>query len=383
MSPRDKLEGGRSDRSLAIIANGTIAALLLVFWALQAYSPLRYYAAVQEDGALEWATFWGFFLGCCAFLAAARRQAQSGAGIPWFTVGVALFCFMVAMEEISWGQRILGYRPPSYFLENNFQQEFNIHNILSSQLRELGVEGAIFLYGILLPVCSLVPALQKTIRRVGIVAPSPLLVPAFVLMLVFYVWYPWRYLAEVVEAMLGFGFLFAGLSTMDLFRAEGRERYASAAGSLVAVSAVAALALMSAAFSQRPRDARPGDIKAALLETKMLKKDLLDLEAEEGELQTSCGLHDRIFNFVWDYDAELLERGSFAGLVKRGLPQERADFFIDPWDTAYWVRDRCDEQTGDQVVFVYSFGPNRRRDSSQWRLQGDDVGVYVLGGPER
>lgn len=60
-----------------------------------------------------------------------------------------------------------------------------------------------------------------------------------------------------------------------------------------------------------------------------------------------------------------------------------SDYFIDPWDTAYWVRDRCNEDTGERVVFVYSMGPNRRGDSSRWRIRGDDIGVYVIGGPEQ
>ena len=28
-------------------------------------------------------------------------------------------CFVVAMEEISWGQRLFGYRAPAYFLGHN------------------------------------------------------------------------------------------------------------------------------------------------------------------------------------------------------------------------------------------------------------------------
>lgn len=77
------------------------------------------------------------------------------------------------------------------------------------------------------------------------------------------------------------------------------------------------------------------------------------------------------------------DHGDFASLVQQGLPEERADHFIDPWDTAYWVRDRCNEDTGERVVFVYSMGPNRRRDSSRWRIRGDDIGAYVIGGPEQ
>ncbi|MGB8223477.1 MAG: hypothetical protein WCF10_12910, partial [Polyangiales bacterium] len=114
----------------------------------------------------------------------------------------------------------------------------------------------------------------------------------------------------------------------------------------------------------------------------MLKQDFLAIEEETGNLPSVCGVQDRIYNFASDYDLEYLNRGSFASLVQRGLPAERASFFIDPWDTAYWVNDRCDAETGERVVFVYSMGPNRRRDSTKWRIRGDDIGVYVIGGPE-
>ncbi|MEL6488969.1 MAG: hypothetical protein AAFQ95_03310 [Cyanobacteria bacterium J06621_3] len=37
--------------------------------------------------------------------------------------------FLVGMEELSWGQRLLGFEPPEFWLENNAQAEFNLHNL--------------------------------------------------------------------------------------------------------------------------------------------------------------------------------------------------------------------------------------------------------------
>lgn len=34
-------------------------------------------------------------------------------------------------EEISWGQRIIGFESPEYFRENNDQQEFTFHNLVT------------------------------------------------------------------------------------------------------------------------------------------------------------------------------------------------------------------------------------------------------------
>ena len=137
-----------------------------------------------------------------------------------------------------------------------------------------------------------------------------------------------------------------------------------------------------ASMTKRKRRKFTDEFKAAITETKMLKQDFLAIEEHTGDLPSECGVHDRLYNFMWDYDVEPLERGEFASLVERGMPDERANFFIDPWDTAYWVRDRCDEDTDQRVVFVYSMGPNRRRDSNKWRIRGDDIGVYVIGGPQ-
>ena len=78
-----------------------------------------------------------------------------------------------------------------------------------------------------------------------------------------------------------------------------------------------------------------------------------------------------------DYDASFLGAGAFGELVERGLPEERAAFFLDPWNSPYWIRDHCDTQRGERIVFFYSFGPDRRRSSSEREIGGDDVAHFV------
>jgi hypothetical protein len=80
---------------------------------------------------------------------------------------------------------------------------------------------------------------------------------------------------------------------------------------------------------------------------------------------------------VEEYEERGLLEGSFSALQSQGLPSERAEFFLDPWNSPYWLRDRCDRASNQRIVFVYSFGPNRRRDSSRTEILGDDVGAYV------
>ena len=373
MARRSHLKSDDGSSSFAIVANVSIIAILVAFCALQTSSPTRLYLAVQEDGALEWLTFWGFLVAACAFIEAAGRQRHALQTIPWFAAGLGLFCFLVAMEEISWGQRVFGYRPPAYFLKNNFQQELNLHNVMGADLRAHAVEATICLYGILLPLLRFLAPAKRAMQRIGVIAPPATLVPAFTVMLVFYVWDPWQYLAEAIEAMLALGFMFGGLWMMDMTTPREGVRYASLSSLSLTLAAVGCLSIASAAFSQSPRGIHPRDLKAAIEETKMLKQDFLAIEEETGNLPSVCGVQDRIYNFAWESGSQFTQRGSFASLVQRGLPAERASFFIDPWDTAYWVNNRCDAETGERVVFVYSMGPNRRRDSTKWRIRGDDI----------
>ena len=73
----------------------------------------------------------------------------------------------------------------------------------------------------------------------------------------------------------------------------------------------------------------------------------------------------------------LVDMAHFAGLVAAGLPEERAAFFLDPWNLPYWISRVRSDKPRAHLVMLYSFGPNRRRDSTRWRILGDDVAVIV------
>ena len=73
-----------------------------------------------------------------------------------------------------------------------------------------------------------------------------------------------------------------------------------------------------------------------------------------------------------------LAEGEFVRLAGQGMPPERAEFLLDPWNSPYWLRDHCNDD--GRVVFIYSFGPNRLRDSNDRRIRDDDVGVVLMDG---
>lgn len=63
-----------------------------------------------------------FFL----FLKIFRKYSVFNFGL----LSYSLVLFFGFGEEISWGQRIFGIQSPSFFSENNFQGEINIHNMM-------------------------------------------------------------------------------------------------------------------------------------------------------------------------------------------------------------------------------------------------------------
>jgi hypothetical protein len=105
---------------------------------------------VIEDGPVEWAT-------AAALLAAAGvsvwtvRRPGAGCGrlhaVTW--VGLALLCLFAAGEEISWGQRVLGFSSPELFVRHNAQHETNLHNMVVA-----GVKVNKLVFSQLLFVCA-------------------------------------------------------------------------------------------------------------------------------------------------------------------------------------------------------------------------------------
>jgi len=362
-----------------VLANGLVLGVAALATILARGDPDQFRLLVQEDGALEWCTFWAFLLAAGVGVANVSRELRQRR-LPWWSAGLALFCFLVAMEEISWGQRLLGYRPPAYFLENNFQQEFNFHNVTPSKLRKLALSGIIAGYGIVLPLLLLIRPLQAWAVRLGVVAPPLALVPSFGVVLVFYRVSTFRFRTEWVELLLGGCFLFAMLAAGALRIGGLRSIELVRAGAVLTASIlVLGLGVGSANWSAASR-LTPELRELAQRELESLDHDLREIAARQGRaFVTKCGLHHRLYTFVRKrkYDADDLRTLQFASSSGPEVARERIDFFLDPWNSPYWIQDRCSKDRSRRTVFVYSFGPNRRRDSTRWEVAGDDLGSYV------
>lgn len=352
----------------SLFANLLVFSLIAGFCALSVLNPSAYYQHVQEDQPLEWLTFWVFIVAAFFYMRAAVGERRLGK-LPWFLAGLAAFCIVVAMEEISWGQRLFGYQPPRYFLENNFQQELNLHNVIATSLRKQLLGAILAGYGLLLPLLHRIAWSKRWLTKLQITAPPRALAPIFVALLALLVTYPLRYTGELIEAGMALAFLFAALDAA--WRADPAEVKASPWPAVMgALSVAVVLAFGSAFWSRGQLAADPVVAEVAATELRAIEQDLRAL-VDEGTLR--CGKHERLNQMAKRSRSESLTRGSFRGLVGQGLPEERGEFFIDPWATAYWVRTTCNDKRAK--VFVYSFGPNRRRDSRKWRRGGDDIGL--------
>jgi hypothetical protein len=357
-----------------VLANVCVLCLIAGFSALSVLSPDAYYQHVQEDQPLEWATFWGFMAAAVLFMRAAILQRERRR-LPWFFAGLATFCVLVAMEEISWGQRVLGYTPPLYFLENNYQQELNLHNVLPTSLRKQTLGAILVLYGVLLPFLERIPVGHKLLAKLRITAPPAGLAPIYLVLVGLLIAYPLSYTGELIEACMALAFLFSAVAASDQLGNDSNETsktglsigWPALIGTL---SLVTILALGSALWSRAQLSAEPVVVEVTATEIRAIESDLRNMIDNQG---LACGKHERLNAMAKRSKGERLREGRFRSLTRSGLPDERAEFFIDPWSTAYWVRTTCNDRR--DKVFVYSFGPNRGRDSKKWKLGGDDIGV--------
>ena len=81
-----------------------------------------------EDGPLEWLQFAEYFIsslfGILIFFKSKKRKSINS--FIWLILSA--FCFFIAAEEISWGERIIGFSLNS-LTEVSIQSETNLHNL--------------------------------------------------------------------------------------------------------------------------------------------------------------------------------------------------------------------------------------------------------------
>jgi len=163
--------------ALILIALTLIAAL--VIWRVAPLHFSNVFAA--EDQLVENATALGLFIAGLALLWRARGFARRGAhGAVVATLLYALIFVFAAGEEISWGQRIVGWGTPEFFAENNYQNETNLHNLMVGEHRLARslfgsvLTAVLLLYLVVLPlVYRRSGAIARLADRLAIPVPRP------------------------------------------------------------------------------------------------------------------------------------------------------------------------------------------------------------------
>jgi hypothetical protein len=337
------------------------AALILGSLGLAHVAPGWYDALMQEDRAVEWGTAVLFFVAAIARLYAAAGTRRTFDGL------VGLFCFFVAGEEISWGQRLLGFTPAAVFLEYNTQQEANVHNFA-------GVFGhpkwilmiALAGYGLLLPAAGRTPTTHRLLDRLGATAPPASLAPWFLVAIVLLVWYPVTFTGEWVELLAG-----------GLFVATAPRLKPGTAALIFGATVPVSVALTWLSDIRSPGDSVA--VSCARSELAALVDDITRGGAATTALAEMASIHKRVWSSIAAgyLDGSSLMRfrtASCAGGPSAEAITARRRYAVDPWGTAYWLDVRPSDVDSDaRRVVAYSFGPNRHRDGEPGEGEGDDV----------
>jgi hypothetical protein len=127
------------DRHGALVKGVVFAlpvVLVALFGVLKLRFPDRYWSLIQEDAALESAQWILCGLGGGAAVAAALRRPRPRGRLDraaLLVLGSGLL--LASLEEVSWGQRLLGLRTPEWLASRNSQREINLHNLYVIQAR--------------------------------------------------------------------------------------------------------------------------------------------------------------------------------------------------------------------------------------------------------
>ncbi len=112
----------------AVVLGGTLA-----FHALYLLPLSRHLAQwlMREDLIVEDITFLGLMAACIIGVVLTYRVRRSGEPrLTWILLGLfAIGLFVVAMEEISWGQWVFFFKTPGTWKHLNRQGETNLHNL--------------------------------------------------------------------------------------------------------------------------------------------------------------------------------------------------------------------------------------------------------------
>lgn len=160
--------------------------ILVIFLAIAIYisrTNLSYFesAMVAEDGLFQWMIFYTLLFASvmCFYRASILKPFRGGVFAACLILsGILFLCF--AMDEISWGQRIIGFKSPEFFQTHNTKMQTNIHHLviygfhLNNIIFTLAIKIIASLYFIVMPffyVHSKYEKIKRFVNRFAIPLP--------------------------------------------------------------------------------------------------------------------------------------------------------------------------------------------------------------------
>lgn len=340
---------GIQDRQHSWLIHALAGGWIVLMLALATLAPLKYTAWVQEDRFIEW---WTVGLFAVAGLARARYALRNR---RIFDLLVAAFCIFVAGEEFSWGQRLLGFTPPAYFLEHNTAQEVSLHNVADVFGQTKGILMlALIGFGVILPLYGRTRTSSNLLRRIGATPPRLDTLPWFAVAALLLLINPVAYTGEWVETLAGGLFLITARPSARL----------AVVGAIAPVVAAALLTVISA----RGMAENPAAINCAGRQARALLDDVTQGRAATPKFQQLTGsLNQRVRHAI---EEGYLHGGELRAFTAVGCGQTPTHA-IDPWGMPYWI-NASPPENGEREITIYSLGPNRRRDLGT-PATGDDI----------
>jgi hypothetical protein len=158
-----------------------LPVVLFSIWT--AASPATLYPLTYEDGVVESLSFILLLMSAGMMI---RRMQKSGdtAVRQIFPALWVIALLIIAGEEISWGQRLLGFTPPEMIFAANRQQEMNLHNMEFVYLLTRGdaffMAAMVFGLGLLLPILALSRRVRDAAKQFAFPLPPWMLAPAYI-----------------------------------------------------------------------------------------------------------------------------------------------------------------------------------------------------------
>jgi len=196
----------------------TVTLTITFFYVFSAvYYPQLYIVATYEDMYGEWGQAY-FFLTTFVF-SALNVISKGDYRSKWFFALLAAAAFYTFMEEVSWGQRLIGFDTPGFFNRHSYQDEANLHNLFTGPVESWTKTALTYMislafigYGIIFPLTLKIRWKVATLcEHWGVAAPSLALVPAFAISAVCEMEFFAFNEAEVAELLVAMAMAFTAL----------------------------------------------------------------------------------------------------------------------------------------------------------------------------